>query len=180
MFQNYQFLNMDTGRKVEQDFLLYHLKETIPENSLIITVHEKKYEDSEFPQEERCYRFQMHGNEFYTYAIPRNKKIYLMDIYREYDPEIVSKYKNVFYYKSLYSYHEKDIDWVADCHDYETAYWVAREFEENHQLAPVVTKIVSNYGFHIRWMHQIEEKWDFTIDGKGDLEIGFYKIEDYY
>ncbi len=181
--QNWEFLTTNTDRKLEQDFLIRQFEKNIPSESLILTVHEKKYEDSQFSKTPNHYRHRMHGNEFYTYLLPPDKEIDVMDIYHEYDSEKIKEYENVFYYRSLYSYHEEGLDAFSKSiqnPEHKSAPEVTEKFEEFHSLIPVKEKVVENYGFHIRSADQLLQRKHFTIDtDRKEPVIGLYQIKDF-
>ncbi len=182
IFQNLTFLEIETSRKIEQDFLLYHLENTIPEGSLILTIHEKKYEHSIFPQKENKYKYQQHGFEFYSYLLSKHE-IDVMDIYREYDPEIIKNYEGVFYYRSLYSYHEEDLFLAQEKYlnnpEGKSGPEVTKNFENNHILVPIAEKNIWNYDFHNRTTDEITRGVNYSIKSKGGLEIGLYLVKDF-
>lgn len=175
--QNRSFLTLETDRKIEQDFLIDLLAD-IPSESLILTIHEKKYEGYGYP-----YRHLIHGNEFYSYLLPQSKNIDVMDIYHEYNPDIIREYDNVFYYKSLYSHHEKDIfirRRNLNNPDHKNGFEVSEEFENKHTLIPIKEKKVENFGFHIRSVYSLVNRTHFTIYTNSDnLKIGLYKIDEF-
>lgn len=181
-FQNLHFLQLQTARKAEQDFLLYHLEKTIPPDSLILTIHEKKYEKSTFPQNDKEYKYQQHGLEFYSYLLI-DKEVAVMDIYKEYNPEIIKKYENVFYYRSLYAYHEKNdflvIEKQQQNPDNKNGPEVTEYFENNHTLMPVAEKKIWNYGFHNRTIQELIDGINYSIKAQGELQVGFYQLEEF-
>lgn len=161
--QNIVFLETASARRVEQDFLVRNL-ERIPENSLILTVAKKDYEESVFVQY-RNYQMEQRGLEFPSYLIPAGKGIDVMDIYREYDPELVSEYENVFYYRSIYSYHE------------EQAPQITEDFERDHEIVLIEETDVKNHDFDCETMEDFINGNSLTIDTDKDvLNIGFYRL----
>ncbi len=184
-FQNWEFLSMNSAAKEEQDFLDFHIKNTIPPKSLLLTIHEKKYEPSKFPQRDVYYRFYVHGNEFYSFLLP-GTGIDVMDIYREYDPEIINKYDHVFYYRPLYAHHEADQEIIQELFGshrmpenphHKNAHEVAKIFEKTHHLISIEKREISNFDFANRTVSGIREKRGFSILAQGDLEVGLFKVE---
>jgi hypothetical protein len=186
--QNKGFLTIETARKKEQDFLIKHLQETIPPDSLILTVAQKKYRDSKFDQV-RDYKYRQHGLEFPSYLIPDDKDIDVMDVYREYgdNKDTLDEYKNVFYYKGLYSYHEGDRAHFAIDHRYLQnpdsldAPEAVSAFENDHktQITPIEEKMVENFGYQIKTVNDFLEKRTLDINAAGDLKIGLYSFDDH-
>lgn len=94
-YQNSAFLNMETARKVEQEFLIKNI-ERVPKDSLLITINSGDY------------RHIQQAHLFEEYLIPDDKNIKVTDLY-EYmkdDSGIADQYESIYYYRSLRAYHE--------------------------------------------------------------------------
>lgn len=161
-FQNFNFLNMEPGKKVEQDFIIKNMK-CLPENSLLLTVHKKKYSLDNFPRLEE-YETVQHGLEFPEYLLAEcNTDI--MDIYKEYNPDIISSYEHVYYYKSMYSYHEF------------AAPRATADFESRHLLTPVEEKMVFNYDYNTESVETLLAGESLSvITPQNNLLIGLYEV----
>lgn len=186
-FQCWYFLKSETARKKEQDFLIKHIKKTVPNNSLILTVAQKKYKNSKFEFIGKDYKYCHHGLEFPGYLIPEKKNIDVMDIYKEYNPEVIKNYKNVFYYRGLYSYHERDInnEITGSCEEGLKSYNnilnkkvinVVEDFEEKHKLVFVEGLDVKNVGFEIFFVKDFLRGFNASVRAEGVLGINLYKI----
>jgi hypothetical protein len=180
-FQNRQFLEIRDGKRMEQDFLLKHLNESIPEGSLILTVAQKKYEDSKF-KKSKHYKEHLHGLEFPSYLLPEGKTIDVMDIYEEYDSQIAKKYDHVFYYKSLYSHHEETQRFFT--HGGEKKYMenkfapeATKDFESSHKLIPIQEKYIRNTGYEVGTLDRFLRGVNRDVHAEGDVKIGLYKVE---
>jgi hypothetical protein len=162
IFPNYRFLTIIPAKKVEQDFVQQNLL-GLPENSLLLTIAEKKYQGSEFPQS-GDYVVRAHGMEFPRYLLG-NRNIHIMDIHREYDRDIIGQYENVFYYRVSYAFHE-------------TAGPLATtKFEQGHELIPVNEQEVINYGYDNFSVAQFVRGNNHSVDSGGStLLLGLYKV----
>lgn len=178
--QNIDFLNTRIGRGIEQDFIIKNIEE-IPPNSLILTTHDPipQYNNYKFEKNGNKYRYIEKRAVFNNYLIPERKKIKVMDIYTEYDEEIINEYENVFYYRGLYSYHEKEAPENSGSGNEKTKTpWEATvAFENNHKLKPLAEKKIKNVSFNVGRVKHFKQGRNYSINAYGDLLVGFYKVK---
>jgi hypothetical protein len=176
--QNIEFLKAETGRKAEQDFLIKNLKK-IPKNSLILTVNDPLDDRYKFgyPSSKNEYFYTQETAVFNTYLLPKNKNIKVMDINTQYDSKIIESYENVFYYRSLYSYHERSFNFYPQKNKKKTPWQATKEFEKNKKLKPIEEKMVKNSLYNIKTVRQFKEGYNLSIKAKGILKIGLYKLK---
>lgn len=178
--QNINFLNAKTGRKVEQDFMIEKMKE-IPSGSLILTVNDPLpgYDKYKFEKNNNRYTYTQEKAVFNSYLIPENKKIEVMDIHKEYNPSIIEQYENVFYYRSLYSYHDREASRESEFANkkIKTPWEVTASFENEHELIPLFEKEITNVLYDIRKVEDFKRSWNYSINASGDLLVGFYKLK---
>jgi hypothetical protein len=165
------FLSLETARQSEDEFL-ENMSMFLPQNTLLITVAQKKYELSEF-KDIRAYpekigsRGLQHGWEFPRYFLAEREDIKVMDFYEEYDLKEIKKWDNVFYYKSLYAHHEA---FVPD---------LIEVFEEQHVLDAIGIKHVENRDFTTwtpRDLYRGENSLS-VVTNKDQLLIGLFRVD---
>ncbi len=183
-FQNWEFLNTTTSHKHEQEFLRRHFQETIPENSLFLTVHNGFFRDSGLEKTGKEYINSFPGLEFPIHLVPQDRGIVVMDILREYNEEIVREHDNVFYYRSLNAYHEKDYYKTQDMRaeaiwhpDGYTPYEATEIFENNHKLELIEGKDVKNYGLDASLVEHFKRGRNVKVYYEGVIPIGLYRVE---
>ena len=174
-YQNLEFLKMETARKTEQELILEFMDEA-PENSLVLTINNSK-----------DYRYMQHGNSFDAHLVPGDKNIDVVDLYTEYNPEMLKDYDNLFYYRSLYSYHESNWQELLEKHGdaYVVTnesnmgpYEVSRKFEKNNSLKLIKKGSAPNRLTDTSTVSGYINGTNGTILTDYDLlEIGFYRIE---
>jgi hypothetical protein len=159
---NDDLLRIVPAKKIEQELILNNVNK-IPDGSLLVTIAEKKYENTKFSKNHK-YQTKQHGLEFPSYLLA-GRNIDIMDVYQEYDPEIIKKYNSVFYYKSLYAHHENAGPAAAD------------SFEKDYKYEIIEEKNFINHDFDVFTVQDL-------IDGRSEsiksdekfFKIGFYRV----
>ena len=187
--QNYFFLQSESSRKVEQDFLIRKIEKEIPDNSLIITIHESKHQFKEIElglpginPGKPVYKYYELGLEFPSYILPVNRRIHVLDLNQVDDFSGFENYDHVFYYRPLYGYHETEPFFE---YNPETAVGTSgippheaiTKFEDKNSevLEPIKSKEIDNYGYDVN-IDLFKEKMNLNIIAKGGLEIGLFRI----